>query len=40
MTWTLDAVVSVEDIWKIQTALASPLRVRSPEVMSIEDPDL
>jgi hypothetical protein len=35
MTWLLfEAVVSVETIWKIQTPLEGPLRVRFPVIPS------
>src|SRR5580692_103006 len=42
MTWRPEVVVSVEAIWKIQTALALPpaSSVRSPDDMASEEVDL
>ena len=42
ITWRPEVVVSVDPIWKIQTALASPLAssVRSPDEIASEEVDL
>src|SRR5438309_11880165 len=42
ITWRPDVVVSVDAIWKMKTALASPWasRVRSPDEISSEEVDL
>ena len=40
ITLRLVVVVRVDPIWKIQTALASPASVRSPDDISSEEMDL